>query len=72
MIDRRPQLKLIAHAASAVQAAAIAAALERFMRATAPPRQPSPEVLDPWRRAAVVEGISREPQDDLADPWINT
>ena len=27
---------------------------------------------DPWRRAAFVEGVSREDQGDSGDPWINT
>jgi hypothetical protein len=41
-------------------AAAIAAALERFMRETAPRRSASrAEPLDPWRRAAILEGVAR-------------
>ena len=36
MVNRRPQLQLIAPTASPEEAAAIVAALERFMRATAP------------------------------------
>jgi hypothetical protein len=72
MVNRRPQLKLIAPSASPEEAAAIVGALERFMRATAPSSAPAREGVDPWRRAAVVEGISREPQGDVRDPWINT
>jgi hypothetical protein len=48
------------------------AALERFMRATAPSPSPAAEAPDPWRRAAIREGISREPHGDAPDPWINT
>jgi hypothetical protein len=59
-------------AASPEEAAAVVAALERFMRATAPapaaPRQDS----DPWQRAAILEGVERESEGDLLDPWINT
>ena len=72
MPNRRPELKLIAPAASPEEAAAVVAALERFMRATAPaPAAPAME-LDPWRRAATIEAVSREHPADLPDPWINT
>ena len=54
------------------EAAAITAAIERFMRATAPAPAAPPEPLDGWRRAAILEGISREWQEDVTDPWINT
>jgi hypothetical protein len=55
------------------EAAAIVAALERFMRATAPAASGTPaQALDGWRRAAILEGISREPHAGVPDPWINT
>jgi hypothetical protein len=58
-------------AASAEEAAAVVAALERFMRATAP--SPSADVVaDPWRRTAMLEGVAREDEPDLPHPWINT
>ena len=28
--------------------------------------------LDGWRRAALIEGVSRESETELPDPWINT
>ena len=65
-------MKLIAPSASPEETAAIVAALERFMRATAPPAAPAVQDIDPWRDAAILEGISREPQGDVPDPWINT
>jgi hypothetical protein len=68
MADRRPQLELIAPAASPEEAAAIVAALERFMRATAPPAGPVASAPDGWRRAAVLEGVSREPEEDVS--WM--
>jgi len=68
MPDRRPQLELIAPAASPEEAAAIVAALERFMRATAPPASPSAGAPDGWRRAAILEGVSREPGEDVS--WM--
>jgi hypothetical protein len=63
--------------ASPEEAAAIVAALERFMRATAPPRaEPAGDAPDGWRRAALLEGISRASDEDVAwmspSPWINT
>jgi hypothetical protein len=57
--------------ASPEEAAAIVAALERFMRATAPPASEPVESSDGWHRAAILEGVSREPWGDLPDPWIN-
>jgi hypothetical protein len=54
------------------EAAAIVAALELFMRATAPaPSAPEPP-QDPWLRAAILEGVERAQEDDVLDPWINT
>jgi hypothetical protein len=52
------------------EAAAIVAALERFMRATAPPpAPPAPDAPDPWSRAAILEGLERGTQAELRDPW---
>jgi hypothetical protein len=62
MPNRRPQLKLIAPTASPEEAAAIVAALERFMRDTAPPPARTAPPRDPWRRAALLEGVHREPE----------
>ncbi|MGA2454038.1 MAG: hypothetical protein ABSG93_11005 [Solirubrobacteraceae bacterium] len=68
MADRRPRLELIAPAASPEEAAAIVAALERFMRATAPPPVPAAGATDGWRRAALLDGISRASDGDVA--WM--
>jgi hypothetical protein len=43
--------------ASADEAAAIAAAVERFTAETAPAATPE-EVDSPWQRAALLEGVS--------------
>jgi hypothetical protein len=48
--------------ASPVQAAAIAAAIEQFMRATAPPANSDEVRPDPWIRAAILEGVTRDPE----------
>jgi hypothetical protein len=52
-------------------AAAIVAALERFRRATAPRPAPAPWGRDAWHRAAILEGVLREQEADVRDPWIN-
>jgi hypothetical protein len=72
MVNRRPKLELIAPSASPAEAAAIVAALERFMRDTAPRLTPPSEPVDPWLRVAMLEGVGREGLGDEPDPWINT
>jgi hypothetical protein len=63
------RIQPISLSASPEQAAAIVAALERFMRATAPPAsEPMDTTADNWRRAAILEGVSREPGDVLQGP----
>jgi hypothetical protein len=72
MVNRRPQLELIAPSASPAEAAAIVAAIERFMRDTAPQLAAPAEHLDPWTRAAMLEGVARAGMADEPNPWINT
>jgi hypothetical protein len=72
MPTRRPHVQLIAPSASAQEAAAIVAALERFMRATAPAAPAPAQGPQPWSRAAILEGVSRQPEAGEPDPWINT
>ncbi len=56
MVNRRPQLRIIAPAASDEEAAAVVAALERFMRDTAPLPAPAPAARRPaWARASLLE-----------------
>jgi hypothetical protein len=64
-------------AATPEETAAIVAALERFMRATAPTHALRATPVDGWRAVAIRDGVSRDPWDgtsspDLRDPWINT
>jgi hypothetical protein len=67
-VNRRPKLTIVAPDASPEEAAAVVAALERFMRETAPtPAPPPPSGPSPWQRAALHEGVAREPADPL--PW---
>ena len=67
MPNRRPQLEIIAPGASPEEAAAVVAAIEQFMRNTAPPPAAGPPPRNPWQRAALLEGVGREP--DGPSPW---
>jgi hypothetical protein len=72
MPARRPRrLKLIAPSASPEEAAAVVAALERFMRATAPLSRAPFDAPDPWQRASMLEGVERQTQGELRDPWLD-
>jgi hypothetical protein len=66
MPDGRSLILSPASSASPEEAAAIVAALERFMRATAPAssQQPNSGLPDGWRRAALLEGTSRASRDE--------
>jgi hypothetical protein len=66
-MNRRPKLSIVAPGASPEEAAAVVAAIERFLRETAPPPAPAAPVRNPWVRAALLEGTRREPDD--AEPW---
>ncbi len=70
MVNRRPQVELFAPSASGEEAAAVAAAIERFMRDHAPVVIDVPESVDGWTRAALVEGVGRDERHDSPDPWI--
>ncbi len=67
MVNRRPQLSIVAPDASPEEAAAVIAALTQFMRDTAPSREPSPPQIIPWLRAALEDGVDREPP--FRAPW---
>jgi hypothetical protein len=66
-VNRRPKLTIVAPSASAEEAAAVVAALERFMRETAPVPAPPAPPRNPWQMAALREGVDREPAAPL--PW---
>ena len=67
MPNRRPQLEIVAPAASPEEAAAVVAALERFLRETAPPPAPPARAHSVWQRAALVEGVDRDAP--APSPW---
>ena len=60
-MNRRPRLTLHGSTASPEEAAAVIAAIERFIRDTAPPVASEPSGPAPWVRAALLEGVDREP-----------
>jgi hypothetical protein len=66
-MNRRPQLRIVAPAASPEEAAAVVAALERFMRDTAPTPAPPVPALQPWARAGLLEGTGHAPGETT--PW---
>jgi hypothetical protein len=66
-VNRRPKLSIVAPGASPEEAAAVVAALEQFMRETAPPPVTPAPARNPWQRAALYEGVDRQPQDPA--PW---
>lgn len=69
-MNRRPQLQIVAPNASPEEAAAVVAALEQFMRETAPVFAAAPEQVDRWTRSALLEGV-RGPAATWGDahPW---
>jgi hypothetical protein len=62
----RPRIEIAQAAASPEQAAAIAAALEQFLRDTAPAPVPA-SGISPWLRAGLWEGAGLDP--DGPSPW---
>jgi hypothetical protein len=56
----RPRIEVRQANASPEEAAAIAAAIEQFLRDTAPPRAESGPRTSPWLRAALHEGVGDE------------
>jgi hypothetical protein len=57
----RPRIELRQGSASPEEAAAIASAIEQFLRDTAPPPA-SGEPKNPWLRAALFEGAGLDPE----------
>ena len=59
MVNRRPRLELRGSSATPEEAAAVMAAVEQFLRDTAPPPAQEPEEPSPWVRAAREEAVDR-------------
>ena len=60
VVNRRPRLELRGSSATPEEAAAVMAAVEQFLRDTAPPPAEEP-AESPWIRAARREAVDREP-----------
>jgi hypothetical protein len=60
-MNRRPRLELHGSSATPEEAAAVMAAVEQFLRDTAPPPAPEEPGESPWVRAARREAVDREP-----------
>jgi len=72
-MNDRTKLQLIAPSASPEEAAAIAAALEQFTRNHAPAASTADVPVNPWLRAAMLEGVDRHAEAPTAwgdgHPW---
>jgi hypothetical protein len=60
-MNRRPRLELRGSTASPEEAAAVIAAIEQFLRDTAPPPAEEHDAVSPWVRTARLEAVEREP-----------
>jgi hypothetical protein len=63
----RPRIELKGSAPSPEEAAAIAAAIEQFLRDTAPPPATAGPAISPWLRAGLFAGTKRDPA--APSPW---
>jgi hypothetical protein len=54
--------------ATPAEAAAVSAAIERFLGDTAVAPPPVDDAMDPWLRAALVEGVSAKDSFGPGDP----
>jgi hypothetical protein len=65
-VNRRPRLELHGATASPEEAAAVLAAIEQFLRDTAPPPAAIEPKPNPWIQAARLEGVDLAP---ARNPW---
>jgi hypothetical protein len=63
----RPRIEMTHSSATPEEAAAIAAAIEQFLRDTAPPPVAPGDGISPWLKAGLLEGVGL-PAD--AAPWL--
>jgi hypothetical protein len=63
----RPRIELRQSTASPEEAAAIAAAIEQFLRDTTPPSGSAEAPMSPWQRAGLFEATGRDA--GAASPW---
>ena len=69
MVNRRAELSIgwVGSESSPEEAAAVVAAVQRFLRDTAPPPAPAAPRRNPWQYAALREGVDRAA--GLPPPW---
>jgi hypothetical protein len=67
MVNRRAELTIVAPNASPEEAAAVIAAVQQFIRNTAPAPVSAPPARNPWQQAALLESVDRAPAAPL--PW---
>jgi len=65
--QRRPRIELVTPAGSPQEAAAIVAAVERFLAETSPPPATASQVGSRWQRAALLDGVSS--RAELRSSW---
>ena len=63
----RPRIEITHASASPAETAAIAAAIEQFLRDTTPVVHEEKETISPWLRAGLMEGIGLAAD---STPWI--
>jgi hypothetical protein len=63
----RPRIEMRQSAASPEEAAAVVAAIEQFLRDTAPPPAAPAPTMSPWLRAGLFENVGLQPDD--RSPW---
>ncbi|HEX8742631.1 MAG TPA: hypothetical protein VF712_05820 [Thermoleophilaceae bacterium] len=63
----RPRIEVRQSVAGPEEAAAIAAAIEQFLRDTAPAPAAPEDGIDPWLRAGLFEGVGLDPEGP--GPW---
>ena len=62
-MNRRPRLELRGSSASPEEAAAVIAAIEQFLRDTAPPVESPEPPPSRWVQVARLEAVGRDPRD---------
>jgi hypothetical protein len=69
----RPRIEVRQAGVSPEEAAAIAAAIEQFLRDTVPPPAPVGRAMSPWLRAGLFEATKRDPAASSRwgdpEPW---
>jgi hypothetical protein len=63
----RPRIEVRQSAASPEEAAAISAAIQQFLRDTAPAPVTAETTVNPWLRASLMESTGRDPLSP--SPW---